>query len=138
MRFHSRSYHTLLSTPEGRVLSELTLAHICDNNVGAASPYICNCDAPEVACHLIYEGKGISLDTTLQLTRVNLVHLDGSPALTHHYMVDLLRHYDSSVTTECFLSSADRISRSRGVESFNRGISWEPLPHPFSAFRWSP
>ena len=34
MRFHSRSYQTLPSTPDGRVLGELILAHICDNNVG--------------------------------------------------------------------------------------------------------
>ena len=48
MRFHSRSYKTLTSTPDGRVLGELTLTHICDNNVGGASAYIRNCDAPEV------------------------------------------------------------------------------------------
>ena len=52
MRFHSRSYQTLPSTPDGRVLGELTLTHICDNNVGGASAYIRNCDAPEVAYHL--------------------------------------------------------------------------------------
>ena len=64
MRLHSRSYQTLPPTPNGRVLGELTLAHICDNNVGGVSAYIRNCDAPEVAYRLIYEGKGMSLDTT--------------------------------------------------------------------------
>ena len=34
-----------------------------------------------------------------------LVRLDGSRALTGHYMVDLLPLSDSSETTECFLSS---------------------------------
>ena len=75
MRFYSRSYLTLPSTPDGRVLGNLTLAHICDNNLGGASPYIRNCDSSEVAYHLIYEGKGMSLDTTPQLTPVNLVRL---------------------------------------------------------------
>ena len=105
MRFHSRSYQTLQSTPDRRVLGELTLAHICDNNVGVTSVYIRNCDAPEVAYNLIYEGKGISLDTTPQLTPVNLVRLDGSPALTGHYMVNLLPLSDSAEAIECFLSS---------------------------------
>ena len=36
MRFPSRSYQTLPSTPDGRVFDELTLTHICDNNPGGA------------------------------------------------------------------------------------------------------
>ena len=47
----------------------------------------------------------MSLNTTLRLTPVNLVRRDGSPALTGHYMVDLLPLSDSSETTECFVSS---------------------------------
>ena len=90
MRFYSRSDQTLPSTPDERVLGELTLVHICDNNLGGSFVYIRNCDAPGVAYHLIYEGKGVSLDTTPQLTPVNLVRLDGSPSLTGHYMVCLL------------------------------------------------
>jgi len=64
IRFHSHSYQTLPSTPDGRVFGELTLAHIFHNNVGGASAYIRNCDAPEVVYPLIYEGTGMSLDTT--------------------------------------------------------------------------
>ena len=105
MRFHSRSYQTLPPTPDGRVLGELTLAHICDNSGGGASAYILNCDDLEVAYHLIYEGTDMSLDTTPQLTPVNLVRRDSSPALTGHCMVDLLPLSDSSETTECFVSS---------------------------------
>ena len=56
MRFHSRSYQTLPSTPDGRVLGELTLTHICDNNVG---------DDLEVAYHPISAIATISkLSTT--------------------------------------------------------------------------
>ena len=92
MRFHSGSYQTLPSTPDGRVLGELTLAHICDNNVGGASAYIRKCDDLEVAYHLIYEETDMFLDTTPQLAPVNLVRRDGSLALTGHYIVDLLPH----------------------------------------------
>ena len=53
IRFHLRSYQTLLSTPDGRILAELTLAHICDIDYGRASTYIRNYDAPGVAYHLI-------------------------------------------------------------------------------------
>ena len=60
MRFHSRSYQTLPSTPDGRVLGELNLTHICDNNLDGASAYIRTCDAPGIAYHLIYEGKSMS------------------------------------------------------------------------------
>ena len=55
MRFHSRSYQTLPSTPDGRVLGELTLAHICDNNVG---------DDLEVAYHPISAIATISKSPT--------------------------------------------------------------------------
>ena len=105
MRFYSRSYQTLPSTPDGCVLDELTLAHICHNYLGGAFDYIRNCDAPGVAYHLIYEGMGMSLDTTAQLTPLNVGRLEGSPALTDHYMVDLLLLSDSSEPTEyCFSS----------------------------------
>ena len=53
MRSHSRSYQTLPPTPDGRVLGELTHAHICDNSGGGASAYIRNYDDLEVAYHLI-------------------------------------------------------------------------------------
>ena len=102
MRFHSRSYQTL-PTPDGRVLGEFILVHICNNSGGGTSAYIL-----EVAYHLIYEGTDMSLDTTPRLTPVNLVRRDSSPALTGHCMVDLLPLSDSSETTECFVSSGRR------------------------------
>ena len=55
-----------------------------------------NCDDLEVAYHLTYEGKDMSLDETPQLIPVNLVRCDGSPALTGHYMVDLVPLSDNS------------------------------------------
>ena len=55
-----------------------------------------NCDDLEVAYHLTYEGKYMSLDDTPQLIPVNRVRCDGSPALTGHYMVDLVHLSDNS------------------------------------------
>ena len=63
VRFHSCSYQTLPSTPDGRILGELTLAHICDNNPGGASAHIRKCDSPDATYHLIYEREGVSLDS---------------------------------------------------------------------------
>ena len=95
MRFHSSFYQTLTSTPDGRVLGEVTVSHIYDKSPGGASAYIFKCGTPDVAYDLIYKGEGVSLDTTLQLITVNLIRLDNSPALTGHYMVDLLPPFDS-------------------------------------------
>ena len=55
-----------------------------------------NCDDLEVAYHLTYEGKDMSLDETPQLLPVNLVRCHGSPALTGHYIVDLVPLSDNS------------------------------------------
>ena len=95
MRFHSRFYHTLRSTPDGRVLGELAVSHIYDKSPGGASAYIFKCGTLDVTYHLIYKSEGVSLDMTLHLITVNLVHLDNSPALTGHNMVDLLPPFDS-------------------------------------------
>ena len=55
-----------------------------------------NCDDLEVAYHLTYEGKDMSLHETPQLIPVNLVRCDDSPVLTGHYMVDLVPLSDNS------------------------------------------
>ena len=89
MRFPSRSYQTLPPHPDGRTFGELTLSP-CDDNLGSAAAYIRNHEASANAYHLVYDGLGVSLTDSPQLIPVNLVRLDGSPALTGHYMVDLL------------------------------------------------
>ena len=55
-----------------------------------------NCDDLDVAYHLTYQGKDMSLDDTRQLIPVNLVRCDGSPVLTGHSMVDLVPLSDNS------------------------------------------
>ena len=88
MRFHSRSYQTLSPQPDGRIFGELALS-LCDDNLGSAAAYIRNRESSEAVYHLVYDGLGVSLTDSPQLIPVNLVRLDGSPALTGHYMVDL-------------------------------------------------
>ena len=89
MCFHSRSYQTLPPHPDGRTFGELSLSP-CGDNLGSAAAYICTHEAPANAYHLVYDGLGVSLTESPQLIPVNLVRLDGSPALTGHYMVDIL------------------------------------------------
>ena len=104
MRFHTRSYQTLSPQPDGRVFGELTLS-LCDDNLGSAAAYIRNHEISDAAYHLVYDGLGVSLADSPQLTQVNLVRLDGSLALTVHYMVNLLPVHDDSNPSERFVSS---------------------------------
>ena len=84
-----------LAQPDGRIFGELTLS-LCDDNLGSAAAYIRirNHEVSDSAYHLVYDGQGVSLTDSPQLIPVNLVRLDGSPALTGHYMVDLLPVHD--------------------------------------------
>ena len=87
MRFHSRSYQTLSPQPDGRIFGEFILS-LCDDNLGSAAAYILNRESSDAVHHLVYDGLGVSLTDSLQLIPVNVVRLDGSPALKGHYMVD--------------------------------------------------
>ena len=104
VRFHSRSYQTLSPQPDDRVFGELTLS-LCDDNLGSAAAYICNHEISDAAYHLVYDGLGVSLTDSPQLIPVNLVRLDGSPALTGHYTVNLLPVHIDSNSSEHFVSS---------------------------------
>ena len=108
MGFPSRSYQTLPPHPNGRTFGKLTLSP-CDDNLGSAAAYIRNREAPDNAYHLVYDGLGASLTDSPQLIPVNLVRLDGSPALTGHYMVDLLPANDDSYPLERFVSSGRQL-----------------------------
>ena len=108
MRFHSRSYQTLPPQPDGRIFGELTLSS-CDDNFSSAAAYIRNCETLDAAYHLVYNGPGMTLTDSPQLIPVNLVRLNGSPALTDHYMVDFLPVYADSVPSERFVSSGRQL-----------------------------
>ena len=108
MRFHSRSYQTLPPQPDGRIFGELTLSS-CDDNFSSAAAYIRNCETLDAAYHLVNNSLGVTLTDSPQLLPVNLVRLDGSPALTGHYMVDFLPVYADSVPSECFVTSGRQL-----------------------------
>ena len=92
-------------TQDVRILVELTLSHTFFNAHNSAAAYIYSCETLDAAHHLIYDGKGMTLTTTPQLVPVNLVRLDGSPALTGHYMVDTATTHDGQGPFEHFVAS---------------------------------
>ena len=127
MRFHSRSYQTLSPQPDGRIFVEHTLS-LGDDNLSSAAAYIRNYEASDAA-YLVYDGQGVSLTDSPQLIPVNLVRLDGFPALTGHYMVDLFPVHDSD-PSERFVSS--------GRQSIPLAGYQEPEPGEFLGTASSP
>ena len=120
MRFPSRSDQTLPPHPDGRTFGELTLSP-CEDNLGSAAAYIRNREASDNAYHLVYDGLGVSLTDSSQLVPVNLVHLDGSPALTGHYMVDLLPVNDDSYPLGRLVSSGRQLIPLMGYQDLEPG-----------------
>ena len=120
MCFPSRSYQTLPPHPDGRTFGKLTLSPF-DDNLGSAAAYIRNREASDNAYHLVYDGLGVSLTDSPQLIPVNLVRLDGSPALTGHYMVDLLHVNDDSYPLERFVSSGRQLIPLTGYQNLEHG-----------------
>ena len=120
MRFHSRSYQTLPPHPDGRTFGELSLSP-CGDNLGSAAAYIRNHESPASAYHLVYDGLGVSLTESPQLIPVNLVRLDGSPALTGHYMVDILPVNADSNPLERFVSSGRQLMPLTGYQDLEPG-----------------
>ena len=120
MRFHPRSYQTLSPQPDGRIFGELTLL-LCDDNLGSAAAYIRDLESSDAVYHLVYDGLGVSLTDSPQLIPVNLVRLDGSPALTGHYMVDLPPVHDSSDPSERFVSSGRQLIPLTGYPDLEPG-----------------
>ena len=105
MRFHSRSYRTLAPVSDDRVFGELTLSHIFDDDYTSATAYIRSCETTNVVHQLRYDGPGMSLTSSPQLVPVNLTRLNGCPALTGHYMVDITTSHDDQYPSEYFVAS---------------------------------
>lgn len=89
-------------------------------NSDGATGYIRSCDGPGVVYHLVYDDGGVSIDHTPSLIPVNLIRIDGSPALTGHYIVDMLPLYDME-TAECFVSSGRQSISLSGSQEFEPG-----------------
>ena len=120
MHFHSRSYQTLPPHPDGRTFGELSLSP-CGENLGSAAAYIRNHEARANAYHLVYDGLGVSLTESPRLIPVNLVRLDGSPALTGHHMVDILPVNADSNPLERFVSSGRQLIPLTGYQDLEPG-----------------
>ena len=120
MPFHSRSYQTLPPQPDGRIFGELTLSP-CDDNFSSAAAYIHNCKTLDAAYHLVYNGRSVTLTDSPRLIPVNLVRLDGSPALTGHYMVGLLPVHADSVPSERFVASGRQLIPLTGYQDLEPG-----------------
>ena len=120
MCFHPRSYQTLSPQPDGRVFVKLTLS-LCDDSLGSAAAYIRNHEVSDAAYHLVYDGQGVSLTDPPQLIPAKLVRLDGSPALTGHYMVNLLPVHDDSNPSERFVSSGRQPISLMGYQELEPG-----------------
>ena len=112
---------TLAPTHDGRIFGELTLSHTFDNAYNSAAGYIRSCESPDGAHHLVYDGPGMSLTTAPQLVPVDLVRLDGSPALNGHYMVDIATTHAGQDSLEHFSLRADKRFLSWDIETSNRG-----------------
>ena len=108
MRFHSRSYQTLAPTSDGGVFGELTLSHTFDDAYNSATAYIRSCETTNVVHHLVYDGQAMSLTSSPQLVPVNLIRLNGSPALTGHYMLDIITTDDDQYRSEHFVASGQQ------------------------------
>ena len=78
-------------------------------------------ETSNLAYHLVYEGLGVSLTDSPELIPVNLVRLDGSSALTGHYVVDLLPAHDDSTPPERFVSSGRQLIPLTGHQDLEPG-----------------
>ena len=105
MRFHSRSYQTLKPTPDGRIFGELTLSHTFNDAYNNATAYIRCRETPDALHHLVYNGPGMSLNSSPQLVPVNPTRLAGSPVLTGHFMVDIITGQYGQDPAEYFIVS---------------------------------
>ena len=131
MRFHTSSYQTLAPTHDGRIFGELTLSHAFDNAHNSAAAYIHSGETPDAAHHLIYDGPSMSLTTGPRLVTVNMVRLDGLPALTGHYMVDIATTHDGQDPFEHFVASGRQTIPLTGHRDLEPGDILGTASNPF-------
>lgn len=111
-----------------------SLSDIYDDNPGGASVFIHNCDAPDVAYHLVYDTERVSLDHTATHNRRESGSVDGAPALNGHYLVDIIPLYDESETPECFVSSGRQTIPLSGSQELGNSGTLNTASSPLSAF----
>ena len=109
MRFDRRTYRTLPPlTPQSAPRGELQLQHF--GTLSGALAYKKNEHATGAAYHLRYHGTvGVTLSDEPQLLQVSLVRRNGMPALTGHYLAELLPKVAAPAGTEHFVSEGEQL-----------------------------
>ena len=100
-------------------VNSLGRPHTFDDAYKSAAAYIRSRETPDAVHHLVYDGPGMFLNSSSQLVPVNLARLDGSSALTDHYLVDIITTHDGQDPSEHFVvSGRQTIPRTgcRGLE----------------------
>ena len=120
MHFNSRSCRPLPPRPsDQRVCGELELVHHTPTGM---SVYTIDPAASGGGFHLRYEGAtGVTQSDDPQLLAVNLVRSDGSPALTGHYLVDMMPQPDLPSVEEYFVASGRQVLPLVGVSALEPG-----------------
>ena len=120
MRFNTRSNRALPPRPlDNRVLNELTLSHYTTAGLAAyaVDPAPSNGDF-----HLLYGGiTDVPLSDEPQPFAANLVRSNGSPALTGHYLVDILPQPDIVSGQKHFVASGRQVLSLIGVADLEPG-----------------
>ena len=85
--------------------------------------------------HLLYDGTvGVTLSDEPHLLEVNLLHSNGSPALTGHYLVDMLPQPGILSKQEHFVASGRQVLPLTGVADLEQGdlvgVAHAPLLMP--------
>ena len=86
------------------------------------SAYAIDPTATDGGFHLLYDGTvGVTLSDEPQLLEVNLVRSNGSPALTGHYLVDMLPQPGILSMQEHFVASGRQVLPLTGVADLEPG-----------------
>ena len=73
----------------------------------------------------------MSFDSALQRVPVSLIRLDGSVALTGHYIVDIISTHDGHYASEHFVGSSRQITPLSGYRDLERGDILGTASAPF-------
>ena len=139
MRFNTPSYRSFPPRPfDRRVFWELTLSH---HAPAGASAFVPDPFASGGGFHLRYNGANrVTLADEPQLLAVNLVRINGLPALTGHYLVEMLPRPDFLLAEEHFAASGRQILPISGATDLEPddllGVAHAPLMHaPIAVFQ---
>ena len=130
MRFNARSYRSFTPRPsDQRVSGELTLYHHAPMG---ASAFVPAAPASGGGFHLRDDGADrVTLSDEPQLLAVNLlVRSNVLPALTGHYLVEMLPQPDLLLAESILLLQGDRSSPSVALPTSSPATFWKsPTPH---------